>query len=107
MYTETLRQRLYANSPHDLASDADNTYRDAIDNALDTPSDEIEYTAKSIILSRADIDSLGYDSSTLSNEQFAKIGDKAGEYIMENWWEALEQLCQDHKIKPLKDSIPL
>ena len=34
MNLETLRQRLYANSPHDLASDEDNTYRNAIDKSL-------------------------------------------------------------------------
>jgi len=63
------------------------------------------HTTKSIVLSRADIDSLGFDSSTLTDEQFVRIGEKAGEYVMENWWYALEKLCKD--VKPLQDSIPL
>jgi len=63
------------------------------------------HTTKSIILSRVDIDSLGFDSSTLTDEQFIKIGEKAGEYVMENWWDALKKLCKD--VEPLEDSIPL
>lgn len=35
MTKEILRDALYANSPHDLASDTDDTYRDAIDRAID------------------------------------------------------------------------
>ena len=63
-------------------------------------------TTKSITLSRADIDALGYDSSTLTDEQFIRIGEKAGEYAMENWWIALEELCQG-SIPLLEDSTPL
>jgi hypothetical protein len=63
------------------------------------------YETRSIILSREDIDSIGYDSSTLTNEEFERIGAKAGEYIMENWWDSLEELCKD--MKPLEDSVPL
>ena len=65
----------------------------------------MKHTTNSITLSRVDIDSIGFDSSTLTNEQFERIGEKAGEYIMENWWDTLKELCKD--IKPLKDSIPL
>ena len=64
----------------------------------------MKHTTKSIILSRADIDELGFDSSTLTDEQFQKIGERAGEYIMENWWIALEELCKD--MKPLTESNP-
>jgi hypothetical protein len=35
MNKEKLRQALYAASPHDLCSDEDNTYRDAIDHVID------------------------------------------------------------------------
>jgi len=63
------------------------------------------HTTQCIVLSRVDIDSLGFDSSTLTDEQFIRIGEKAGEYIMEDWWNALAELCKD--VKPLGDSIPL
>ena len=63
-------------------------------------------TTKSIMLSRADIDSLGFDSNTLTDEQFVRIGAKAGEYAMENWWRAPEELCQD-SVPLLEDSKPL
>lgn len=77
------------------------------DSYINIEKSTYKYTTDSIILSRADIDSIGYDSSTLSDKQFTRIGEKAGERIMEDWWGALEYLCQDKDIKPLKDSIPL
>lgn len=64
-----------------------------------------KYKTESIMLSRADIDSIGFDSSKLSDEEFTRIGEKAGEYVMENWWIALEELCKD--LPELEDSIPL
>jgi len=49
---------------------------------------------------------LGSDEDNIyTDEQFIRIGEKAGEYVMENWWDALGELCKD--VKPLEDSIPL
>jgi len=57
---------------------------------------------KSIILSREDIDHLGYDSSKISDAEFIKIGERSGEFNMEGWWISLEQICEDRDVKRIK-----
>ena len=81
------------------SSDVDYTHAE-IKDALERVENKImniylDDTEPSIVASRADIDDLGYDSSELDNADFARIARKAGEYCMENWWEAIDILCED------------
>lgn len=48
-----------------------------------------------IRLHRDDIESIGFDTSSLTVEDMQRMAEKVGEMCMDTWWVALEAYCEE------------
>ena len=60
---------------------------------------------KCVILSRADFEDRGYDTSNIDDEQMERIAQKIGETLVENlYWECIDYWGEIMNMQPFKEN---